>query len=281
MTEPSDRRHEHVLEIAASPEVVWKAITEARELVRWFPLGAETRPGPGGEILYRWGTLEGRCRILSWDPPRHLRTGWMEAPGGADPSSRAPLCVDWFLEADGGATRLRLVHSGFGRDASWDQEFDGTNRGWHFELRALKHYLEHQRGKDRRAAWIRRPVSATPEAVWARFARPGALFRRTDLETLAPGDRFRMERADGDLLEGRVLVLRAPHEFGAVLESHGDAMLRFGYEDCMGQPEAHVWLASWELSAQRFAAEEAAWRGLLDQAFAPLAGASRVVEPSR
>src|SRR5262245_30524750 len=81
------RAHEHVLEIAAAPEAVWKAITEAEELVRWFPQDAKVKPGKGGEIVYCWGGLEGRCRILAWQPPKHLRTGWMEAP---TPETKAP-----------------------------------------------------------------------------------------------------------------------------------------------------------------------------------------------
>ena len=126
MTEKTSptRGHEHTLEIEATQEEVWKAITEAEELVRWFPLGAETKPGPDGEILYRWGELVGRCRILAWDPPRHLKTGWMEAPeagqtpvfptGTTPETARAQVVVDWFLEGHGGKTQLRLVHSGFG-----------------------------------------------------------------------------------------------------------------------------------------------------------------------
>lgn len=272
------RAHEHVLEIAAPPETVWKTITEAEELVRWFPLGASVKPGEGGEILYRWGELQGRCRILAWQPPRHLKTGWMEAPAPgakapdfprttpADEAARAALAVDWFLEAKGGATVLRLVHSGFSPGAQWDKEYDGTNRGWSFELQALKHYLEHQRGKDRRATWARQVVTLAPAAVWQRFAQPGAVFREVALDSLRVGDRFRFTRADGALLAGRVLVHHAPLEFAGTLDDGG--MLRFGFEDCMGQPEAHVWLATWGLPAARFEAEAAAWRRTLEAAFA-------------
>jgi uncharacterized protein YndB with AHSA1/START domain len=271
------RKHEHELDIAATPAEVWKAITSAEELVRWFPTGAKTRPGVGGEILYQWGELEGRCRILAWDPPRHLRTGWMEAPATASEvgaqhgrpaaeAARAALAVDWFLEARGAMTHVRLVHSGFAPDAAWDKEFDGTRRGWTFELQALKHYLERHAGKERRATWLRQPVRLAPAEVWPAFARKGPIFRAIELATLAPGDRFQAVRADGAALAGRVLVNHPPLEFAAVLDD--GAMLRFGFEDCMGQPEAHVWLATWGHSSERFAAEERAWRAALQQAFA-------------
>ena len=113
------RSHEHVLDIAASPEEVWKAVTEAEELVRWFPLEAESKPGPGGEITYKWGEFAGTCKILEWSPPHHLRTAWMEAPSGSS-SPASPLVVDWYLEGEKGKTKLRLVHSGFGPGADWD-----------------------------------------------------------------------------------------------------------------------------------------------------------------
>jgi uncharacterized protein YndB with AHSA1/START domain len=275
--EPAQRAHEHTLDIATSPADVWKAITTAEELVRWFPIGAETRPGLGGEILYQWGELEGRCRILAWDPPRHLRTGWMEAPSPAaqapdlprstpaDEAARAALVVDWFLEGHGGMTHLRLVHSGFSADAAWDKEYDGTKRGWTFELEALKHYLEQERGQDRRASWIRHAVTTPATGVWSTFSRPGKLFRALELAGLAHGDRFRLERVDGVVLTGRVLVNRPPLEFAGVLDD--GAMLRFGFEDCMGRPEAHVWFATWGLSAERFTREEQAWRAILGRAF--------------
>jgi uncharacterized protein YndB with AHSA1/START domain len=276
MSPSPSRSHEHRLTIEASPEDVWKAITSAEELVRWFPTGAEVRPGLGGEILYQWGELEGRCRILAWEPPKHLCTGWMEAPAtaqapdfprstAAHEAARAALAVDWFLERDGKTTRLRLVHSGFAPDAAWDKEFDGTNRGWTFELQALKHYLEHQRGKERRASWMRQPVTLAPQEVWKHFVQPGPLFRAAELDGLAPGDRFRLERGDGELLAGRVLVNHPPFEFAAVLDD--TSMLRFGFEDCMGQPEAHVWLATWGLSASEFTRREGAWRAALTRSF--------------
>jgi uncharacterized protein YndB with AHSA1/START domain len=274
MSPAPTRSHEHRLTIDAPAEEVWKAITSAEELVRWFPLGATVKPGPGGEIVYRWGELEGRCRILAWEPPQHLRTGWMEAPAtakehahaeGTHLAQRAALAVDWFLESAGKTTHLRVVHSGFAPDAAWDKEFDGTNRGWTFELQALKHYVERQRGKERRASWVRLPVALAPAEVWRRFTQPGPVFRTVALDGLAPGDRFRLERADGEVLAGRVLVNHPPLELAAALDD--GSLLRFGFEDCMGQPEAHVWLATWGLPASEFTRREGAWRAALTRAF--------------
>lgn len=264
---PATRSHEHVLEIQASPDDVWKAITDPTEITRWFALAAEAIPGKGGEIVYRWGDFVGRCKILAWKPPSHLRTSWMEAP--ASPAGQgAALVVDWHIEGSAGKTTLRLVHSGFGPGAEWEREYDGTRRGWTFELQGLKHYLERQRGHERRASWVRQPTALAPDEVWRRFAQPGLVFRSVALESLGAGDRYRLVRADGEVLTGRVLVNRAPLEFAGTLESHGEGMIRFGFEDCMGGPEAHVWLATWGFSHERFTAEESGWRRLLEAAFA-------------
>ena len=40
------RGHSHELEIEASPEAVWKAITDPEELSKWFPISAEATLGP-------------------------------------------------------------------------------------------------------------------------------------------------------------------------------------------------------------------------------------------
>ena len=65
-----------------------------------------------------------------------------------------------------------------------------------------------------------------------------------------------------------VSVHRGPLEFAGTLESHGGAMLRFGFEDCMGAPEAHVWYASWTQDEREFRAAESGWRNALERAFA-------------
>jgi uncharacterized protein YndB with AHSA1/START domain len=58
MTEPKpaeeakkERRVEREIEINAVVEDVWKALTDANELARWFPLEARVTPGVGGKIF--------------------------------------------------------------------------------------------------------------------------------------------------------------------------------------------------------------------------------------
>ena len=42
--------------IRQPPDIVWKALAEAEELARWFPLEARVTPGVGGSIWLSWGS---------------------------------------------------------------------------------------------------------------------------------------------------------------------------------------------------------------------------------
>jgi len=267
---PPTRSHDHELEITASQEEVWKAITEAERLVNWFPLRADVTPGAGGTITYRWGDLVGPCRIEVWDPPRHLRTSWLEfARDGVPPAGApSPLLVDWHLEARGGRTVLRVVHSGFGQDARFDDEFESTRRGWGFELRSLRHWLERHRGRARQALWLARPTALPADAAWRRITAPDGLFREGDLADCRAGDRYRVVLTTGDAVEGVVWTNAAPVEFTATAENHGDGLFRFGFESCGGQPSAYLGLSTWRTTPAGFRAIEERWRAALERALA-------------
>ena len=63
--------------VAAPPDVVWKALTDARELTQWFPLEARVTPGVGGSIWISWGEgASGEAPITAWEPGRRFE--WTE-----------------------------------------------------------------------------------------------------------------------------------------------------------------------------------------------------------
>ena len=266
---PETRGHEHQWTIDAPREAVWKAITEAAELVNWFPLQAEVAPGTGGTITYDWGSgVVGRCRIEAWKSPHHLRTTWMEPVLAASGQENHPATVvDWHLEGAGGTTVLRLVHSGFGRDADWDTEYDGTRRGWGFELFSLKHYLERHAGTARRAFWIRQPAKEIPARLWSRFAEPGGLFREGRAAALAAGEPFRFVLPSGESLAGVTRRSQPPLDFDGTLTSHNDGLFRFGIEDFGRGPEAQIWISTWGLAPDGAECLERSCRDAMRQAF--------------
>lgn len=270
MTHEPERSHSHERVLAAPPDVVWKAITDPVELVRWFPLHASVAPGAGGRIVLGWGPgLEGVCRIERWEPPHHLRTSWLEGfhVEGLGSAERARLAVDWTLETRGGNTVLRLVHSGFGRGPGWDEEFDGTHRGWTFELDSLQHYLAYHRGRDRRAFWVRCRPNVPVEEAWRRLLGRDGLCREGSAGGLRAGDRFAFATAGDDALEGTIRLHAPPEEIAGVVDNLGRALFRAGVENCAGGRQAHVWFGTWGRPEAEVAALESRCRAMLERLF--------------
>jgi uncharacterized protein YndB with AHSA1/START domain len=258
------RAIETTLEIDAPLSAVWKAITDAKELERWFPLEARVTPGVGGEIFMSWGPpWEGASRVEVWDEKRRLRTrGFMEH-GDAS-------MVEYALEAKGGKTLLRLVHSGFATGGDWEDElFSGTERGWRYELRSLRHYLERHAGTDRQTAWPKASVRGTAADVWKRLLGRDGLSREGRIEGLREGDPYRVTAATGDVLEGRVLVNDPPYEFSGTLAGLNDGIIAIRTHDVAGpEPKdghaASVWFSAWNVPPPELEALGARWKKLLD-----------------
>jgi len=236
------------VEVAASVETVWRALTDARELERWFPLEARVEPGPGGKIFMSWrNEYAGESAITAWEPGRRLQTTWGFEGEGPE---RAVQLTDYWVEGRGGTTVVRVVTSGFPADEAWDEWFEGTRRGWAFELRSLKHYLERHRGEDRGVVYVRRRVAATPATAWARLWAPDGISRH-----LPDGDRFLDE---------------PPHLLALHVPELGDGLLRVTPEVCTRGAEYRdvtLWLQAYGLEAARLAALRAEWSGALARLF--------------
>ncbi|MGH7469218.1 MAG: SRPBCC family protein [Longimicrobiales bacterium] len=241
---------EREVEIAASPDAVWQALTDAHELTRWFPMDARVVPGVGGSITMQWqGEPPLHSRIEIWMPSHHLR---MAGLGGLD-----DLVTDIFLEGRGGSTTLRLVTSGFGTDANWDNIIEGFQKGWDFELLGLKHYLERHRGADRVIARARLEI-AEYEPAWNRLIQSGEWFP-TDLR---PGDHFSI-RAGHVAIEGTVQVWSPPRQMVGVVNGWNDALTRVTLF-CVDQiGSITAWLSAYDVPESEVRALERAWQASL------------------
>lgn len=73
---------------------VWRALTEAEELTRWFPLQARVTPGEGGEIWMSWNghaDRPGSCGGELGRPPAAAVDRALRRPGVADRGPRSAL----------------------------------------------------------------------------------------------------------------------------------------------------------------------------------------------
>jgi uncharacterized protein YndB with AHSA1/START domain len=259
------RKYEQTLSIAAPPEAVWSALTSDIELKRWFPQDAEVKPGPGGTVVWKWGEIAWPQRIEIWKPNAHLRTAYdSSAPDGK--GGKLPLYIDFTIEAAGGKTTLRMVHSGFGPDAAFDQEYDGISRGWPVELGSLKHYLENHAGKDRQIVWCLANVGDSLDAAFEKLMGPGGFACGTQIAQLKTGDAYKIKSADGDAFEGTALHCQ-PREFSGVVRNYGNAFARLCVENCGGAPQAWLWLAAYGQPPARLAELEKNWKRLLARVF--------------
>ena len=141
------RSHETVIDLKASPEEVFRAITEPEQIAKWFaPVRVD--PHVGGEYVISWAPgMESKGTVSAWDPYTHFGKYSERSVAYANPPVDTGvvqrIAIDFYIEAIGdGVTRLRLVQSGFGDGAAWDEEFESTKPGWGGFLKKLKEILE-------------------------------------------------------------------------------------------------------------------------------------------
>lgn len=130
---------ERTLELAASPEGVWRALTDPAELGRWFPDRVDQEgDGPGAQGSFFWENHGAYAfQIEAAERPRRLVWRWARDPE-TPLDEGVTTQIEWVLEPrpDGGTT-LHLCESGFVRPE--DQE--GNSKGWDAELGELVELL--------------------------------------------------------------------------------------------------------------------------------------------
>lgn len=134
--------------IDAPVERVWSLVTEAEHLGRWFgDAGAEIDLRPGRAMRLRWARYgTALCRVEAVEPPTRFAYRWV--PGGTDegqePTPANSTLVEFTLTAEGGATRVRVVESGFSGlakpEAQRAKAMEDNTEGWRLELDELAGY---------------------------------------------------------------------------------------------------------------------------------------------
>ncbi|HEX3850574.1 MAG TPA: SRPBCC domain-containing protein [Polyangiaceae bacterium] len=220
MTNKNSREIELSVELEASPEQVFRAVTDGSELAKWLAPEARST-APEGEkratIWISWGEgMSAEHEIEIYDAPKHVRH-----PSGKNGETKAPLYADWSIEArDGGTTTLRLVHSGFSIGADWDGEFAAHTRGWKLMLENLRHYFARHTGEPAAHVAFMAMLKSPREPIWK------SLLDRLGLSG-APkvGDPFRLTN-----LSGVVDHVTGTNALGLVVREYDDALLRFTLE---------------------------------------------------
>ena len=140
------------IQIAAPPERVFKALTDAGELQLWFgspecPLKSwQMDARVGGRYSYETekgsivvnGVSEFKCHgeVLECDPPRLLVYTWI-GNWHDDPKSRT--VVHWELTPKGNGTHVRVTHRGLTGLPVARKDYTG---GWPGVVEQLKKFVE-------------------------------------------------------------------------------------------------------------------------------------------
>ena len=132
---PADRRKETltlVREIPASPEQVFRALTDPEELMKWWGAkgtltGAQVNLRPGGEYRFEFMSPRGESawvkgQYQAVEPPRRLLKTWFNSKF---PDLRNSVEIQ--LEPVPGGTRLTLVHGGL---AGRPEAYSDYEKGW-------------------------------------------------------------------------------------------------------------------------------------------------------
>jgi uncharacterized protein YndB with AHSA1/START domain len=241
------------IDINATPDEVWRALTDAGELVRWFPLQARVTPGQGGTMFWGWDERWAwESRIDGWEPGKRLtlveERPAFDAKGDPLPDPPHKLAMEFTLETHAGKTRLRLVHSGFGRGANWDDELESVSAGWQFELRSLRHYVEHYRGRDRFHAVAHGVTPLPVDAIWRELLKPDALIVSTG--TLSPDERCTIVAPDGDRLTGLVAWHKPHADLSILVDNFDGGIFRIATWRAAGQTGVQVWLTTYDARHQ-------------------------------
>lgn len=138
------------VKLRAEPDAVYRCLTSARELTRWWLLGAETDARNAGRVRMVWPRVKRmdgtRCAGLGEregvfvDLEPGKKVAWMFKPARGD--RRAPPLVSVFIEGRRGGCEVTLLHAGFKSAPSYDELYQGYSRAWEDGLAKLKLYLE-------------------------------------------------------------------------------------------------------------------------------------------
>jgi uncharacterized protein YndB with AHSA1/START domain len=232
------------IDIDATLDEVWQALTTGEGIARWFAPHAAVTPGEGGSVSIGWDPNEMWTQpITVWEPLRRMQTA-SEMPSKDGRMVR--LAVDYYLEAHGGRVRLRLVHSGFDDSGSWDDYIDGLDAGWSFFLFNLRHALERHRGVDRRQLSARFRTIARPGEDHPVFGANG-LRVGPPVGGLRPGEACHLSLG-GVEVDATVALRHGARTIAFIVPAWKDALL---FVEREGMKEAHylgIWLSLYGVS---------------------------------
>jgi uncharacterized protein YndB with AHSA1/START domain len=141
-------------QLSYSSEIIWKAITDPKELVGWMNTNAVINGRNGGTIDFvnTFSGFHTIGRILVWNPLRVFEHEWYISPNPSLPNGESESVIRWELKPNDNSslntkTLLTLTHSRLTKlTSSWFAP------GWHAYLDRLEASLDNEVPPD----WMKR-----------------------------------------------------------------------------------------------------------------------------
>lgn len=130
------------IEVAATPEQAWQAISTGEGMDGWFMGRNEIEPREGGKIRTITPQWTDEATITTWDPPRRLAYRSDEAEDGSF------MSFDYRIEGgDKGNTSINWVHSGLLGGEDWEATYEAMSEGDTAYFHKLGQYLTYFFGR--------------------------------------------------------------------------------------------------------------------------------------
>jgi uncharacterized protein YndB with AHSA1/START domain len=138
-----ERGYAHRVDIVADAGLVWRALTEPVQLVRWCSPAAVIAARQGG--LFRASVdrvTEFEAQIDVFEPERRLRLLYL--PSSKLPRAATVMVDDFILDRVRGGTIVRLLGSGVPGAPEWDTQYWRLRTSWQQAMTRLKVFVEKQ-----------------------------------------------------------------------------------------------------------------------------------------
>jgi uncharacterized protein YndB with AHSA1/START domain len=166
--EASGRRSvEMELEVQGTPEQVWDAMATGPGISSWF-VRTEVEEREGGRMLFDFGPgLQSPAVVTKWDAPRAFAYEEREWLPGAP-----PVATEITVEARAGGTCIvRMVHSLFASEDTWDDQLGSFEKGWPVFFEILKMRQSRYAGEPFAAVRVTRGLDGAEADAWQAIGR--------------------------------------------------------------------------------------------------------------
>ncbi len=141
-------RIEKEIDLAASVERVWRALTDASEFGTWFRVELDGPFKVGGSVCGEITHPECKgthmeVHVERMDERERFSFRWNPLPDATGPRAPSTL-VEFTLQARPGGTRLRIVESGFDQlpPDKRDEAFRLNDHGWTEQTENIRAHVE-------------------------------------------------------------------------------------------------------------------------------------------